>query len=29
MPRKTAKTTLLDPEDTRALKRAEADGVSL
>jgi hypothetical protein len=29
MPRKTTKTIRLGPEDTRALKRAEADGVSL
>ena len=28
MPRKTAKTIRLDPEDVRALKRAEADGIS-
>jgi len=28
MPRKTAKTIRLDPEDARALKRAEADGIS-
>lgn len=28
MPRKTAKTVRLDPEDVRALERAEADGVS-
>jgi hypothetical protein len=28
MPRKTAKTVRLDPEDVKALKRAEADGVS-
>jgi hypothetical protein len=28
MPRKTTKTIRLDPEDARALKRAEADGVS-
>jgi hypothetical protein len=28
MPRKTAKTIRLDPEDVQALKRAEADGIS-
>jgi hypothetical protein len=28
MPRKTAKTIPLDPEDLQALKRAEADGIS-
>lgn len=28
VPRKTAKTVRLDPEDVKALKRAEADGVS-
>ena len=28
MPRKTTKTIRLDPEDARALKRAEADGFS-
>lgn len=28
MPRQTAKTVRLDPEDVKALKRAEADGVS-
>jgi hypothetical protein len=28
MPRKSAKTVQLDPEDMKALKRAEADGVS-
>jgi hypothetical protein len=28
MPRKAAKTVRLDPEDVKALERAEADGVS-
>jgi hypothetical protein len=28
VPRKIVKTIRLDPEDARALKRAEADGVS-
>ncbi len=28
MPRKTAKTIRLEPEDLQALKRAEADGIS-
>ena len=28
MPRKTAKTVRLEPEDVKALKRAEKDGVS-